>query len=88
MMRFKYEPKVGFTSNQAANLFFSIVEKSIKKIINMDLGGTLTLEGLFWVRVPKISLAGSMRAQGGPPVHIIVPGYPKSCPIIGPCMVH
>ena len=44
------ELQVGLTSNQAVNLSFSIVYVDVKKIINMDLEGTL--EGLYLVQVP------------------------------------
>ena len=42
---------VRLTSNQAVFLSLSVVLRSIKKLINLDLGGTL--EGLLSARVPQ-----------------------------------
>ena len=45
------ESNVGLTSNQAVNLGFSIVKRSIKKMFDMDLEGTM--EGLSFGKVPQ-----------------------------------
>ena len=48
-MLISLQPNVRLTSNQAVFLSLSVVLRSIKKIINLDLGGTL--EGLISARV-------------------------------------